>query len=95
MNNSNLMTLIKFNIKYYLLPRFADKKEKRKYIGIIILFVFAFIVPIGMLVATIYTSAASLTSELELAKMLSVLFVSSEIATLFFSLFSYLNLTSL
>ena len=92
MNNSNLMTLIKFNIKYYLLPRFADKKEKRKYIGIIILFAFAFIVPIGMLVATIYTSAASLTSELELAKMLSVLFVSSEIATLFFSLFSYLQI---
>ena len=45
-----------------------------------------------MLVATIYTSAASLTSELELAKMLSVLFVSSEIATLFFSLFSYLQI---
>lgn len=90
--NSSLLTLLKFDIRYYLIPRFATKKEKRKYIGIIALMAFAFIVPIFMLVSSIYASAKTLTDVNNLAEMVSMLFASTEIATIFFTLYPYMQI---
>ena len=51
---SNLATLIKFNLKYYLKPRFETKKDKRRYYILMGIIAACLLVPLVSLIVGIY-----------------------------------------
>ena len=92
MNNlSNFKTLLAFNLRYYLIPRFANKKDKKKFIGTMIALGVVFLIPIGSLLAGLYALIVT-TENIEATRdLLSSLFVISQVITLFFGISTYLQ----
>ena len=88
---SNLLTLTKFNLHYFLFPRFSNKKDKIKYIVAMSVLGLVFLIPIGGLVAGLYFLITS-TQNIEATRnLLSTLFVLSQMVTLFFGISTYLQ----
>ncbi len=88
---SNLATLIKFNFKYYLKPRFETKKDKRRYYILMGIIAASLLVPLVSLIVGIYSFIVS-SQNIEATKgLLSSLFSASQIATLIFGLTTYLQ----
>ena len=88
---SNFKTLLKFNLKYFLMPRFATKKDKRRYYITMAIIALALLFPLGSMIAGIYFLVLS-SQDIEMTKnLLSSLFALSQIATLVFATSTYLQ----
>ncbi len=88
---SNLGTLIKFNLHYFLFPRFNTKKDKIRYIVLMAFIGIAFLIPIGSMVAGLYYLITA-SQDIESTKnVLSTLFALSQLATLFFGISTYMQ----
>ena len=85
------MTLTKFNLHYFLFPRFSNKKDKTKYIIAMVFIGLVFLIPIGGLVAGLYFLVTA-TQDIEATRnLLSTLFALSQLVTLFFGVSTYLQ----
>ena len=88
---SNLLTLTKFNLHYFLFPRFATKKDKVRYIVAMSVIGLVFLIPLGGLVAGLYFLITA-TQDIEATRnLLSTLFALSQLVTLFFGISTYLQ----
>lgn len=88
----NLWTLTKFNLSYYLKPRFENAKDKRKFIVSAIILVLVFAMPLAMMVYTIYNAANMAIQMNIVADFISVMLLASQIAVLFMGMASYLQI---
>ncbi len=88
--NNRLLTLLKFNLKYFLFPKFNTKKDKRRYIGGMVAVALALGFPVVMLLASMYLMASYATIE-QVRTLLGLIFVTSQLATFFFGLTTYLQ----
>ncbi|MDE6188954.1 MAG: hypothetical protein K2G37_01540 [Clostridia bacterium] len=86
------LTLTKRIIKNTLVPNFSDAKEKKKYIGIIVAVAICLGIPyLGVLISAYELIATSLELGY-LTEVLSVLFLATQLITIFLSLFVYINI---
>lgn len=88
----NFWTLTKFNLSYYLKPRFENAKDKRKFIVSAIILVLVFAMPLAMMVYTIYNAASMAIQMNIVADFISVMLLASQIAVLFMGMASYLQI---
>ncbi len=88
---SNLLTLTKFNLHYFLFPRFSNKKDKIKYIVAMSVLGLVFLIPIGGLVAGLYFLITATQNVEATRDLLSTLFALSQLVTLFFGISTYLQ----
>ena len=88
---SNLWVLTKFNLKYFLFPRFNNKKDKIKFIVAMCVIGFAFLIPIASMIAGLYFLITTTQNIEATTNLLSTLFVMSQLATLFFGISTYLQ----
>ena len=88
---SNLWVLTKFNLKYFLFPRFSNKKEKTKFIAAMAVIGLAMLIPIVSMIVGLYYLITSTQNIEATTNLLSTLFVMSQLATLFFSVSTYLQ----
>ena len=88
----NFWTLTKFNLSYYLKPRFENAKDKRKFIVSAIILVLVFAMPLAMMVYTIYNAASMAIQMNIVADFISVMLLASQITVLFMGMASYLQI---
>ncbi|MGN0761312.1 MAG: hypothetical protein ACI4MV_05175 [Christensenellales bacterium] len=88
----NFWTLTKFNLSYYLKPRFENAKDKRKFIVSAIILILVFAMPLAMMVYTIYNAASMAIQMNIVADFISVMLLASQIAVLFMGMASYLQI---
>ena len=88
---NNLLTLTKFNLRYFLFPRFENKKAKIKYIVAMSVLGLVFLIPIGGLVAGLYFLITATQNVEATRDLLSTLFALSQLVTLFFGISTYLQ----
>ena len=88
----NFWTLTKFNLSYYLKPRFENAKDKRKFIVSAIILTLVFAMPLAMMVYTIYNAASMAIQMNIVADFISVMLLASQIAVLFMGMASYLQI---
>lgn len=88
---NNLLTLTKFNLRYFLFPRFENKKAKIKYIVAMVVLGAVFLIPIGGLVAGLYFLITATQNVEATRDLLSTLFALSQLVTLFFGISTYLQ----
>ena len=91
MKQSNFLTLFKFNLKYFLFPRFQTKKDKRRYFITMAIVGFALLIPIISLLASVFELTRQLPTIENAENILSSLFFLGQIITLVFSLSTYLQ----
>ena len=88
---NNLLTLTKFNLRYFLFPRFENKNAKIKYIVAMSVMGLVFLIPIGGLVAGLYFLITATQNVEATRDLLSTLFALSQLVTLFFGISTYLQ----
>ncbi|MGN0771376.1 MAG: hypothetical protein ACI4MI_02195 [Christensenellales bacterium] len=88
----NFWTLTKFNLSYYLKPRFENAKDKRKFITMVIILIVVFALPLAMMIYTIYKAAGMAIKMNIVADFISVMLLASQIAVLFLGMMSYLQI---
>ena len=88
----NFWTLTRFNLSYYLKPRFENAKDKRKFIVSAIILVLVFAMPLAMMVYTIYNAASMAIQMNIVADFISVMLLASQITVLFMGMASYLQI---
>ncbi len=92
MNNlSNFKTLLAFNMRYYLIPRFSNKKDKKKYIITMCVLAAVLLIPVVSLLVGLYALIVTTQNVEATRDLLSSLFVISQIITLFFGISTYLQ----
>ncbi|MDE7079338.1 MAG: hypothetical protein K2O95_04395 [Clostridia bacterium] len=84
--------LTKQIIKNTLIPNFENAKEKKKYIGILVALGIGFGIPYIMILVGAYGMLSIAVTEGYMAEMLSSVFLASQLLTIFFSLFVYINI---
>lgn len=89
---SSFVCLTKQLIKNTLKPTFADEKEKKKYIATVIGLVIAFGIPIVLGVVGAYGLIKASVETGYLSEVLSTIFLSAQVVTIFFGLFAYVNI---
>lgn len=87
----SFLTLTKLNFRYYVLPDFKDKKERKKYIILLLFIGLCFIFPIAGLFISLYSMALLASAEGGLVNMLSAMFTVSQLMVLFMSAFTYIS----
>ncbi|MDE7336717.1 MAG: hypothetical protein K2N32_01210, partial [Clostridia bacterium] len=75
-----------------LIPNFENAKEKKKYIGILVAIGIGFGIPYVLILIGAYGLISAAVSEGYLAEMLSSVFLASQLLTIFFSFFVYINI---
>ena len=83
--------LTKRIIKNTLIPNFENAKEKKKYIGILVAIGVVFAIPYVLILIGAYGLISAAVTEGYVAEMLSMVFLASQLLTIFFSLFVYIN----
>ena len=84
--------LTKRIIKNNFIPNFENAKEKKKYIGILVGIGIGFGIPYVMILIGAYGLISAAVTEGYMAEMLSMVFLASQLLTIFFSLFVYINI---
>ena len=87
-----LAKLIKFDINYYIKPRFTDKKERNKFILILLIMGICFIVPIIMMIGAVYMGTGIAVENGILPELLSMLFFAVQIMLIVLGLTNYINM---
>lgn len=87
-----LVKLTSFNLKYYFKPRFESKKQRNKFILLACLLGFCFITPLIGLVSSIFVFAINAAQVGKVDGLLSVIFTSAQVATIFFGLATYVQI---
>lgn len=88
---NSFICLTKQLIKNTLKPTFADEKEKKKYIATVIGLAVAFGIPIVFSMVGAYGLIKASVTLGYLDEVLSLMFLSAQIVTIFFALFAYVN----
>ena len=84
--------LTKQIIKNTLIPNFENAKEKKKYIGILVAIAIGFGIPYILILIGAYGLISVAVTEGYMTEMLSSVFLASQLLTIFFSLFVYINI---
>ena len=84
--------LTKRIIKNTFVPNFESDKEKKKFIGILVAIAISFGIPYILILIGAYGLISAAVTEGYLAEMLSTVFLMSQLLTIFFSLFIYINI---
>ncbi|MEG2561751.1 MAG: hypothetical protein RSB10_03985 [Clostridia bacterium] len=88
---NKFLQLTKFNISYYLKPRFENKKAKNKYIGMLCLFGACFISPIAMICYFLFVMVGELAKSGQTANLMSMIFLACQIMVIVFGGMKYLQ----
>ncbi len=88
---NNLWTLTKFNLRYYLKPRFESKKERIRYIALFAVLGVCFLPMIILLGINMYSLAKIAVQARVTDEMLSMFFLVTQIMTIVFGVTSYLQ----
>ncbi|MDE5549039.1 MAG: hypothetical protein K2J13_02175, partial [Clostridia bacterium] len=83
--------LTKQIIKNTLIPNFENKKEKKKYFALLAFLAVCFGIPYILILVGGYGMISTAVAEGYLAEILSIIFLASQLLTMFFSLFVYIN----
>lgn len=89
---SRFLALTKQLLKNTFKPTFADQKEKRKYIITIVAIAIGFGLPYILVCSSSYTLFEVAVEHNMLTEILSTMFLSGQIATMFLTLFAYVNI---
>ena len=84
--------LTKFNMSYYLKPRFESTKDKRKFISMIVILGLCFLMPIAMMVASIYMATSMAIQMGVVADFISIILFSAQVAVIFMGTAGYLQI---
>lgn len=84
--------LTKFNMSYYLKPRFESTKDKRKFIMMIVILGLCFLMPIAMMVASIYMATSMAIQMGMVADFISIILFSAQVAVIFMGTAGYLQI---
>ena len=88
---NNLWTLTKFNLRYYLKPRFESKKERIRYIALFAVLGVCFLPMIILLGINMYSLAKIAVQARVTDELLSMFFLVTQIMTIVFGVTSYLQ----
>lgn len=83
--------LTKQIIKNTFIPNFETPKEKKKFIGILVAIAIGLGIPYILILVGAYGMISVAVSEGYLAEIMSIVFLLSQLITIFFSLFLYIN----